>query len=127
MKPDRHFSMPNCPDSSGLALDPEGNCALVSCLKGLLVVLDTRTGRAVTTMPSRSGCQTEIYDARRKRLLSSEADNRLSVTEVDGSDTHCALSSIATLPNARTAAEDSTTGRAVLPAADHLIVISPSS
>ncbi len=124
---DRHFAMPDCPDPSGLALDPEDNRAFVSCLRGLLVVLDTKTGRTVTTMPIGSGGQTVIYDARRRRLFSSNADNTLSVIEVDGPDSYRALPAIATLPNARTAAEDPATGRLFLPAADQLMIISPAS
>ena len=126
-KVDRHFSMPDCPDPSGLALDLKDNRAFVSCLKGLLVVLDTKTGRTVTTMPIGPGGQTVIYDAQRKRLFSSNADNTLSVIEVDGPDAYRALPSIATLPSARTAAEDPATGRLFLPAADQLIIISPTS
>ena len=124
---DRHYPMTECPDPAGLALDTADNRAFVSCLKGLFVVLDTKTGHVVTTMPIGPGGQTVIYDAARKRVFSANADNEMSVIAVDSPNDYRALPAIPTLPNARTAAEDPATGRLFLPAATTLMVITPPS
>ncbi len=99
------------------------NRAFVSCLKGLLVVLDTNTGHVVTTLPIGPGGQSVIYDAQRKRIFSANADTTMSVIVVDGPDSYHALPPVATPQNARTATENFATGQIYLPVASTLMVV----
>ena len=99
------------------------NRAFVSCLKGLLVVLDTNTGHVVTTLPIGPGGQSVIYDAQRKRIFSANADTTMSVIVVDGPDSYHALPPVATPQDARTATENFATGQIYLPVASTLMVV----
>ncbi len=122
---DQHYSLPDCPDPAGVALDPANHRAFVSCLKGLLLVLDTQTGRRVATVPVGLGGQTVIYDGGRKRLFVANADATLSVIEADTPDRYRLLPAVQTLANARTAAEDPASGRLYLAGGATLMVVEP--
>ena len=122
---DQHYPLPDCPNPAGVALDPADHRAFVSCLKGLLVVLDTQTGQRVATVPVGLGGRTVIYDGRRKRLFIANADATLSVIEADTPNRYRLLPPLQTLANARTVAEDPASGRLYLAGGATLMVVEP--
>jgi YVTN family beta-propeller protein len=108
---DERFRLSGCPKPQGLALNVAAGRIYVSCESGLLVILDSRSGRQVASLPIGPGSETILFDAARHRIYAPSADSTLSVIDVGPADGYRLGKPVPTAPGARTAAEDPATGR----------------
>ena len=107
-----HWPMPMCDSAHGIAIDPAGHRLFASCANSLMVVLNTRTGAVVTTVPIGRGSDGAAWDPVHRRAFSSNGFNGdISVIQQKTPDTYAVLPSIPTVRSARTMAVDPATGR----------------
>lgn len=107
-----HWAMPDCTRPHGLAVDPVGHRVFVGCVNTKLVVLDSRDGRVVTTLPIGPGSDSIAWDPVRCRVFSANGgDGTVTVIQQETPDRYRALDSIPTKPGGRNMAVDPKTGR----------------
>jgi DNA-binding beta-propeller fold protein YncE len=107
-----------CESPHGLAIDPASLRLFSTCVNAKMVIVDSRDGRIVATLPIGKGTDAAAFDATRHRAFSSNRDGTLSVIDVKGADQFEPLGEVPTQPLARTMAIDPQTGRVFLVAAD---------
>ncbi len=114
-----HWATPDCESPHGLALDVAAHRAFMGCINSVMVVLDTTTGRQVAKLPIGRGSDAVAFDAKRKRVFSSNgADGTISVYQEVTPDRYRALEPIMTAVSGRTMDVDPATGRLFVAAAD---------
>jgi DNA-binding beta-propeller fold protein YncE len=111
-------------EPSGLAIDAEHHRLFVSCRSRKLVVLDSRSGRVIASLPIGAGTDGAAFDPARGLAYSSNGDGTLSIVREDGPETFTPLESVSTAPGARTLALDPATHRLYLAAAE--LALAPS-
>jgi DNA-binding beta-propeller fold protein YncE len=103
-----------CGKLQGLAVAAGLNRVFVSCNNGVLLVLDSVSGRQVAFLSVGQGSGTLLWDATRGRLYSANADGTLSVIEAGGPEKFVVLAPVPTQPGARLGALDPRSGRVFL-------------
>jgi DNA-binding beta-propeller fold protein YncE len=113
------WATPGCDKPHGLALDKTGKRVFMGCLNSTMMVVDTATGRIVARLPIGLGSDAVAFDAKRKRLFSSNGrDGTISFYQQTSPDGYRAMTPIATAISARTMAVDPASGRLFVVAAD---------
>jgi DNA-binding beta-propeller fold protein YncE len=85
-----------------MAYDEANHRLFIACRSGGIVVLDTQTGKEITTLPITEGVDDLVYDASTKRLYAS-CDGDADVYEQSDPDNYKLLGKVPTGPLARTA------------------------
>jgi DNA-binding beta-propeller fold protein YncE len=110
---------PDCVKPHGLALDKVGKRVFMGCVNSTMMVVDTPTGRIAAKLPIGLGSDAVAFDAKRKRVFSSNGrDGTISVYQQVSPDDYRAMAPITTAISARTMAVDSASGRLFVVAAD---------
>ncbi len=112
------WDTPGCAGARGAAVDAAAQRAFVSCVNGVMLVLDTQTGRVIATLPIGRGSDAAAYDAKTHRVFSSNGEGTLSVFREADADHFIKEEDSPTAPGARTMAVDPTTGRVFVVSAD---------
>ena len=116
---DAHWPVPNCTSPHGMAIDVASHRLFSSCVNNVLVVVDTRTGATVASVPIGSGTDAAAFDSKRKLIFSSNGrDGTLTVIKEENANTYSVAATIKTAVTARTMTIDPDTGRIFLAAAD---------
>jgi YVTN family beta-propeller protein len=117
-KVDAHWPIPNCVSPHGMAIDTVTHRLFSSCVNGLMVVVDTTSGKTVASVPIGRGTDAAAFDPRRKRVFSSNgADGTISVIQQTGPDSYAPLATLPTQVTGRTMDVDPDTGRLFVAAA----------
>lgn len=110
---------PNCTNPHGLAVDTVGERVFMSCTNGVMMVVDTLSGRIVAELPIGKGSDAVAFDAKRRRVFSSNGrDGTITVYQQTSPNAYQPLPAIATAASGRTMTVDSETGRLFVVAAD---------
>jgi YVTN family beta-propeller protein len=115
---DAHWPMEGCDRPKGLAVDAASRRLFASCVNDVLVVMNADTGAQVARLPIGHGSDAVAYDARRKRVLSSNRDGTLTVIQQNGADDYAVVGSVHTMVSGRTMGLDPSTGRLYIAAGD---------
>ncbi|HEY6619235.1 MAG TPA: hypothetical protein VIY68_06810 [Steroidobacteraceae bacterium] len=118
-KVDATWPIPACDSPHGLAIDKESHRLFTSCVNSKLLVVNATNGAVVSTLPIGKHTDAAAYDARRKRVFSSNGDGTLSVIQQEGADQYKSLGEVATQLGARTMALDAKSGRIFLVTGDY--------
>ena len=110
---------------AGLAIDLANHRLFVGC-RGLLVMMDSATGKVTATVPIGLGLDACAFDDRSKLVFASCGSGTVTIANVDKSDKLAVVQTLETKPGARTMALDPQTHRIYLPAADFQPAPSPS-
>ena len=102
---------------SGLALDIE-NHRLFSATDKLMVILDSETGKVITTVPTGGRVDGAGFDPVLKRAYSSCGEGLLTVVQEENPNSFKVLANVPTQPGARTISVSSKTHRIYLPTAE---------
>lgn len=103
---------------TGIALDVAHNRVFSVCRNGLMVVLDTKSGRVVATPPIGQGPDAAAFDPKTGLAFSSNGmDGTLTVVREDSPDKFAVAENVQTQAGARTMALDPATHRIYLAAA----------
>jgi DNA-binding beta-propeller fold protein YncE len=91
-----------CKNNVAMALDETNRRLFVACRTGQIAVLDTQTGKEVTSFPITKGVDDITYDAASKRVYAA-CDGAVDVYEQSGPDKYKLLANVPTGPMGRTA------------------------
>jgi DNA-binding beta-propeller fold protein YncE len=112
------FATPACESPHGLAVDAEGHRAFMGCVNGLIMVVDTDSGKLVAELAIGKGSDAVAWDPKRLRVFSSNGgDGTISVYRQISPDEYKQLPSIETQVSGRTMDVDPQTGRLFVAAA----------
>jgi YVTN family beta-propeller protein len=113
-----NWTLPNCEEPTGLALDALHRRLFSVCANGVLVVTDAVTGRHVAEVPIGKGPDAAAFDPQRGLVFSSNGqDGTLTVIHEDDPEHFRVIDTVLTQKSARTMALDTTTHRLYLVAA----------
>lgn len=98
-------------EPTGLAIDLEHHRLFAGCGNQQIVVLDSETGRVVTTRPIGERCDGVAFDPALGRILTTNGDGTLSVIHEDSPDRYTKVADVPTQRGARTIAVDATNHR----------------
>jgi len=112
------WSLPNCENPTGLALDVAHRRLFSVCGNGVLVVTDAVSGRHVAEVPIGNGPDAAAFDRKRGLVFSSNGqDGTLTVIHEDDPEHFHVVDTVRTQKSARTMALDPVTHRLCLVAA----------
>lgn len=91
-----------CKNNVAMALDEVNHRLFVACRTGQIAVLDTQTGKEVTSFPITKGVDDITYDPASKRVYAA-CDGAVDIYEQSGPDSYKLLGNVSTGPMGRTA------------------------
>jgi len=91
-----------CKPNVAMALDEANHLLFVACRSGVISVLDTQTGKEVTSFPITKGVDDITYDPASKRVYAA-CDGAIDIYEQSGRDSYKLLGKVSTGPLGRTA------------------------
>lgn len=110
---------PGCTSPHGIAIDTRAHRAFMGCINGVLMVVDTTTGRNVVKLTIGKGSDAVAFDPVRKRVFSSNGgDGTITVYQQVSPDRYVPLAPVPTVVSARTMSVDPKTGRLFVAGAD---------
>jgi len=108
-----------CTSPHGLAYDPASQRLFMGCTNGVMMVVDASNGRVVTSLPIGKGSDAVAFDAKRKRVFSSNGkDGTISIYQQIAPDRYELLETVQTALSGRTMGVDEATGHLFVAAAD---------
>jgi DNA-binding beta-propeller fold protein YncE len=105
-------------EPSGLAFDVKTHRLFSACHNEKLVVLDSESGKVVTTVPIGKGVDGAAFDASDGNVFTSNGDGTLTVVHEDAPDQYTVVANVVTQRGARTLALDPQTHRIYLVTAE---------
>jgi len=112
------WSLAPCQEPSGLAVDLKSHRLFVGCSNKLMAVVNSETGRVVTTLPIGEGVDANAFDPETKLAFASTGDGNLTVVHEDSPDKYTVVASVPTRKSARTMGLDLKNHNIFLPAAE---------
>ncbi|HXB43562.1 MAG TPA: YncE family protein [Puia sp.] len=108
---------PNKPGTgaSGLAIDREHMLLFATCGNKLMIVMDARSGKVITSLPTGDGADGAGFDDQLKTAYSSNGDGTLTVVKELSEGSFVVAENVATRTGARTIAVDQKTHKIYLP------------
>jgi DNA-binding beta-propeller fold protein YncE len=91
-----------CKNNVAMALDETNHRLFVACRTGRIAVLDTQTGKEVTSFPITKGVDDITYDAANKRVYAA-CDGAVDIYQQSGPDSYKLVANVPTGPMGRTA------------------------
>jgi len=91
-----------CKPNVAMALDEANHRLFVACRSGVISVLDTQTGKEVTSFPITKGVDDITYDPASRRVYAA-CDGAVDIYEQSGPDSYKLLGNVPTGPMGRTA------------------------
>jgi len=110
-KVDARWPVPGCESPHGLAIDKAAHRLFPTCLNAVMNVVDTDSGKVVTSLPIGQGTDGAAFDPKRKLIFSANFDGTLSVIRQNGPDSYKVLDSIKTGITGKNIDIDPATGR----------------
>ncbi|MBC7641992.1 MAG: YncE family protein [Flavobacterium sp.] len=89
-------------EPSGLALDLETDRLFAVCGNKLMVVVDAKSGKIITTLPIGDGCDGVVFDAKKKFAFASCGNGTITVVKEESKDKFSVLETIKSQKGART-------------------------
>ncbi len=117
-KIDAHWPIPGCTSPHGLAMDTANHRLFVSCVNAVLTVVNTDSGKVVTTLPIGQGTDGAAFDPKRKLVFTSNYDGTLSVIRENSPDSFVSAGSIKTQVTSKNMTIDPDSGRLFVTVAD---------
>ena len=104
-KATQRWKLEGCEEPSGLAIDESTNHLFSVCGNKVMVVVDTKTGKIVSTVPTGAGTDAAAFDPGTKLAFSSNGEGTLTVVRENGGKYEVA-ENVQTQRGARTMALD---------------------
>src|SRR5205814_9356676 len=121
-----HWPIAPGEEPSGIALDAAHHRVFSGCHNKMMTMLDTETGKVVTTVPICSGTDGAAFDDAMQLAFASCGDCTTTVAKVETPDKLTVVQTLKTERGARTMAIDPKTHRIYLPTAQFQPPPSPS-
>ena len=98
-------------EPSGLALDVKNNRLFSVCRNKMMVVVDSKSGKVVTTLPIGSGVDACAFDRNDQMIFSSNGEGNVTIVKEKTPNNFEVTDNVTTERGARTMAFDETTKR----------------
>ena len=106
---------------AGLAFDVKNHVLFVACrtpAPGMMVMLDARTGKVISTLPLAGSSDGAVFNPKTKEAFSSASNGTLTVIKENSPDSFVVEQIVQTMPSAKTLTLDSKTNHILLIAAE---------
>ena len=113
----KRFLLKPCEEPTGMGIDPEHHRIFTGCRNKVMVILDTETGRVLSTLPIGQGIDGNGFDPGTGLAFSSNGDGTLTVVQESFPGKFEVVETVTTQRGARTMAIDSKTHHIYLPTA----------
>lgn len=111
------WPLAGCDEPSGLDMDQDEGVLFAACGNKLMAIVDVKTGKLITTIPTGDGSDGLAYDAKAKVAVTSNGEGNMSfVGKRDGK--YVLLGNVPTKKGARTIGFDAATGQFITVSAD---------
>ncbi len=117
-KEDQKWKLNGCEEPSGLALDEKRNVLFSVCGNKVMVVVSTKDGKQLASLPTGSGTDGAKFDPELKRAFASNGEGTMTVVQEEGSGKYEVLGNVSTARGARTMAVDPKTHKIYLATAE---------
>lgn len=107
-----------CESPSGIAFDKAHSRLFVACENEIMAVIDAKSGKVVTTVPTGKGADGAGFDPKARYVLIPNGEGKLSVIHEDTADKFRLIENVPTQFGARTIDLDHTTHRIFSATAD---------
>ncbi len=118
LKVDQRWPAAPCESPSSMAIDRANHRLFVGCRSHVMAVVDTESGKVITTLPIGDHVDASAYDPETKLVFDSCGDGTLAVFHQDSADKYSLVETVKTAPRAKTMALDSKTHRVFLSTAE---------
>ena len=105
-KQEQRWKLDGCEEPSGLALDTEHGVLFSVCGNKQMVILDTKNGKQVASVPTGAGTDAAAYDQGLKRAFASNGEGTLTVVQESTATSFKVAGNVSTARGARTMALD---------------------
>lgn len=112
------WSLAPCQEPTGLAFDATHARLFAACGNEMMAVVDARTGRVVTTVPTGRHSDGAGFDPGTGNVLIPDGEGKLTVIHQDAPNRYHLVANVPTQPGARTMAYDPATQRFFTATAD---------
>jgi DNA-binding beta-propeller fold protein YncE len=111
------WPMAGCDEPSGLDMDRDGGDLFAACGNKLMAIMDSKTGKLITTIPTGDGSDGLAFAPKEKVAVTSNGEGNMSfVGKRDGK--YALLENVPTKKGARTIGFDASTGQFLTVSAD---------
>jgi YVTN family beta-propeller protein len=118
LKVEETWSLGKGEEPSGLALDNKNHRLFAVCDNELMVILDSQTGKVITSLPIGKNVDGATFDPEKERAYSSNGDGTLTVVQGTNGDNYKILENVITQKGARTITINKKTHHVYLPTAE---------
>ena len=101
-----------------MAVDQKNGRLFIGCANQLLVILDSNSGRLISSVPIGPGPDDSAYDPETRLIYTSNGDGTVSVIQQESPDRYSVLETVKTAPGARNMTLDLKTKKIFLPLFD---------
>jgi DNA-binding beta-propeller fold protein YncE len=113
-----HWPLAPCQSPSGIALDKAHARLFVACENEMMAVVDAKSGKVVTTVPTGKGADGAAFDARLRDVFIPNGEGKLTVIHQDTADKYHLVENVPTQFGVRTIDLDPATHRIFSATAD---------
>jgi YVTN family beta-propeller protein len=117
-KEDQKWKLDSCEEPSGLALDATQNALFSVCGNSVMVVIATKDGKKLATLPTGSGTDAAKFDPGLKRAFASNGEGTLTVVQESTKGKYEVIGNVDTARGARTMALDPKTHKVYVATAE---------
>ena len=119
MKVKDRFPLAPCGTPTAISMDVANSRLFVGCRSHHFAVLNSETGKLVTTLPIGERVDAGAWDPSSKLIFLSTGDGKVSIFHQDSPDAYSAAQEITTKTGGKTMGYDPKTGRIFVPTADN--------
>jgi YVTN family beta-propeller protein len=112
------WSLPGCEGPTGLALDAAHHRSFSVCANAVMTILNTATGKAITTLPIGKGVDGADFDSESQNAFSANGEGTLTIVHESDPEHFAVIQTLSTAQGARTVALDPSTHELFLPTAN---------
>jgi YVTN family beta-propeller protein len=117
-KVDQHWKLEGCEEPSGLAIDEKAGRLFTVCGNAKMLVINTKTGKVVSTVPTGNGTDAAAFDRELGFAFASNGEGSLSVVQQAGDGKYSLSENVSTMKGARTMALDPSSHKVYLVTAE---------
>jgi DNA-binding beta-propeller fold protein YncE len=118
LKVEQRWPTAPCASPSSMAIDRANHRLFVGCRSKVMAVMNTDTGKVITTLPIGDHVDASAYDPEAKLVFNSNGEGTITVIRQNSPDNYSVLETVKTLPKAKTMALDPKTHRLFLSTAE---------
>lgn len=111
------WSLGDCEEPTGLALDLKTQTAFSACANKQLAVFDLKSGKVAQTVPIGDDCDAVVFDPATENIIASNGEGSLTIVHKSSDGKYAVRNTVTTQPGSKTMALDIEHHRVYVPAA----------